>query len=145
MEINHYHCWLCSHGRRQDIPKSTFPACLLDVIRNLLVISEQNSTVGPACCTLWGEACLNLLGALVEAYLHIVMALLTLRRIPSISTPPVSSVNPTPWCFFSAHISEFAALGHSIQYEVWFDQLPAVEMAASSVVDCVNRKIAVVW
>lgn len=75
-------------------PSQMSSACLLDVIRNLLVISEQNSTVRPACCTLLGEACLNLLVELVEAYLHVVMALLTLRRIPSISTPPVSSVNP---------------------------------------------------
>lgn len=44
----------------------------------------------------WGTrgACLSLPGGLAEAYSHSVMALLTLRRIPSVSAPPVSSVNP---------------------------------------------------
>lgn len=53
----------------------------------------------------WGTcaACLNLPVGLVEAYLRTVMALLTLRRIPSISTPPVSSVNPMMLFFFSTH------------------------------------------
>lgn len=39
-------------------------------------------------------ACLSLPVGLAEAYLHSVMALVTLRRIPSVSAPPVSSVNP---------------------------------------------------
>lgn len=53
----------------------------------------------------WGTcaACLNLPVGLVEAYLRAVMALLTLRRIPSISTPPVSSVNPMMLFFFCTH------------------------------------------
>lgn len=89
--MNRDHCWRYKHDRRSQVNISSL---FIGLIWNLLVVSEQNSTVGPAYCTLSGEACLNLPVGSVEAHLHTIMALLTLRRIPSISTPPVSSLNP---------------------------------------------------
>lgn len=85
-----------------------YKACLLDVIKPKYpcVISERKKkyqcsprlrhTFGWGTC----RACLSLptTAGLVETYLHCVMALLTLHRIPSIATAPVSSAMPTPCC-----------------------------------------------
>lgn len=64
----------------------------------------------------WGTrgACLSLPVGLAEAYLHSVMALLTLRRIPSVSAPPVSSVNPM--MLFCTHKRVSRAL---LQPRIW--------------------------
>ena len=63
----------------------------------ICVISGTNTSIGPAPRHTFGwdtcRACLSLpaKAGLVETYLHCAMALLTLHRLPSISTAPVSS------------------------------------------------------
>lgn len=62
---------------------------------NIVVVSEENITIRPPTSG-WGtcSACLSLpaTAGLVETHLYSAMALLTLHRLPSISTAPVSSV-----------------------------------------------------